>query len=432
MNIAPVDKAIRDTMAEVSLLERALQKIKEKPGQDEHILNALGISGKWAKEEEYVTTAASGKEPLPQNFQSTETENITENSEDIFVQTESIDYDDLDEFSQVSLSRDFNETEESVTTTEDGTETEYIIDITDDEYSGHTDCTADVPYEIEINENGPNVFEIDTDGEEAITSNPEKLQEDDNVCGICGTNDTFIYVDDFYENRKPDNEICTMDMEGNEHEHSASDFSIKDEGFRMVYPVIQNPSTIDIHFEPPQQIDIEDFDECCLAYTNMEDHEEREDQETILAGEKQSEQDPVSISRAFLEEYDNMTATVDLAHYTGLPSPGKISPHIITGERILELVFSDLQDYCQFLYFLGEIEKRKWYHLFTKKGKSIFITVTNTIQGSKVEYVFEFSGCRLLEISDSAYYPEHNYQGTEDNRAHPFIARFRYRKIILK
>lgn len=81
----------RDARIRLSLLKTFYKREKDKDTTNDVILNMLGISANEAKEEERVLTAAEGREPKPQNFESSE----LEVSEDFYMEPESSpDYTD--------------------------------------------------------------------------------------------------------------------------------------------------------------------------------------------------------------------------------------------------------------------------------------------------------------------------------------------------
>ena len=77
---APLIGKIRDAKIRLSLLKAVYKRESDKATPDDVILNMLGVSANNAKEVPEINTAADGREPKPQNFESTEIEQAVDES----------------------------------------------------------------------------------------------------------------------------------------------------------------------------------------------------------------------------------------------------------------------------------------------------------------------------------------------------------------
>ena len=187
----------------------------------------------------------------------------------------------------------------------------------------------------------------------------------------------------------------------------------------------------------PQVIDTKEIEEHALPDIPspiMEDYIEPIEDDVIVDDYDVIENiDLEPVTETFVEEVCRMSVSVDLSRYTNMVNTATIIPSYDTEKKILELNFNDLRDYSHFLFFMNELKEKKC-RLFkrAKKHRSIFMTVTREIGDVKEKHTFEFTDCKLIWLQDSSYTPSYTNSIWADNdKTHYFLAKFKYKKLII-
>ena len=474
---------IRDAKIRLSLLKAFYKNQSDKVAPDDAIMNILGISGKSAKEVNTIETAASGKKPLEQNFESAELENNGEEGSEVKLSTGtpiefnwSIDSKKPESISETKIvaADVFEEKEEDAVMKEDeivqqvfhtvnaekekdmkefGTfngETDNAVDIQniEAEQANDSDTDQNVTLEKKSEDTEVDVIEGETQkelpdvnycesdkGEKEIEDQKiiEKYKIDENTYDLRSANDNELLdlinsltdTDEIYVKTPP------KEMVQNDTVSPVFESEKEDKEF------IQDMKTEKETNNNIQVIDTEEIGECTLPDCpppTMEDYLEPIEDDVIVDNYDSIENSDLEpVTETFVEEVRRMSASIDLSKYTNMVNTATIIPNYNMEKKILELNFSDLRDYPIFLFFMNELKENKC-RLFrkAKNPRSIFMTVTNEIEGIKENYTFEFTDCKLVSLHDSSYTPLYkNSIWLDDDKTHYFLAKFKYKKLII-
>lgn len=430
---ARIAEKIRDAKIKLSLLKAVYKKESEKNVSDSAILNILGVSGKEAAETVVPETAASGKSPLKQNFETAELDRVVDK--------------------QVNAGVSKPEKEEVINNeavTAENTDNETII--VDENASDE-----------ELKE----LYASLTSDDMIIVRNPVRepkieagKQETEFRTGIIGaaennTDSKLVKTETGKDNVKP--KIFKLEAikkipetrpsKTEKAQVEKENVATNHESVQEIQTEIAPPPTIDDYMEPelnkahveytydedgcPVQVDVSNTDLPEYEVTVSNDQKDMDKEVTVK--EDEVEYDESKAYDAFYSYDNKIYASFDLCLYTDMVNTNSVSGFFNPKYKTIELTFTDARDYPLLLFFLNEKNDKcsffkRILRYFGKNQRSIIMYVRTELDGVKKEYRYEFTGCRLVSVFDSEYKSmrDSTYYGTS---THEFFTKFKYKKF---
>lgn len=446
----PLVGKIRDAKIRLSLLKAVYKRESDKATPDDVILNMLGVSAKHANETPEVNTAASGKKPKPQNFESAELEKK------------------VDEPVSVEVKAPVSEKvvdSEIVITKEDEAEMQASVfqgDVDDETIVKDNNTLLEGINELRNNvktENVPGLAESsisNTDNE----PDPIEYLKDKSICEEVEFKEVTGIMIPLEKGAKIADAVSTLNIKDkatsiNEtpaqpliQDDSLTSADINNGTVGSETETVENteavpPLTMDDYLEPASGPSYEDdcYDKDGIVYSDenrpeladteaiINDKMIYDPSETVIDTENIRECEDAKVYDMFYSPDNKIYVSFDLCDYTDLVNTNSITGLFNEKHKTLELTFTDMRDYPLLLFFLNERNKKcAFFSRFGKKGRSIIMYVRTEIDGIEKEYRYEFTGCRLVEVFDSDYKSmrELVYYGTS---THEFFAKFKYKRL---
>ena len=446
----PLVGKIRDAKIRLSLLKAVYKKESDKATPDDVILNMLGVSAKHANETPEVKTAASGKKPKPQNFESAELERKID---------EPVSVEEKTPVSEKVVDS------EIVITKEDEAEMQASVFQGDvDDETAVMDNNAllegiNEPHNNVKAENEPGLLESsisNTDNE----PDPLESLKDKTICKEVEFKEVSDIMIPLEKGGKIVDGVSTINIKDKvtDANDNPAQPLIQDDGLEPAdinngatgseTETVENtetvpPPTMDDYLEPASGPSYEDdcYDKDGIVYSD-ENRPELTDTEVIINAETACDPSETVIDTEDIREcedakvYDmfynpdnKIYVSFDLYDYTNLVNTNSITGLFNEKYKTLELTFTDMRDYPLLLFFLNERNKKcAFFSRFGKKGRSIIMYVRTEIDGVEKEYRYEFTGCRLVEVFGPDYksMQESVYYGTS---TYEFFAKFKYKRL---
>lgn len=413
-NPALLIEKIRDAKIKLSLLKTVYKRESKNVSPENAMLNAIGTSGKEAKEAEPPGTAADGKTPLPQNFDEADIEEV-DNGEYVYsAENEKLNNKDVlvkddenkdilvkdNEHDIIGLSENQEMKNDIVVETEKSKEIVSGPKISDssendtDSVEMINEKTTEykaINYKKEKSNDYTNPTVDKNKEKEEIAIGMEKFKVSDDVYDLTkATDEEFV---DFCSTLNSDDVIKVVDgseVIGTENEIPTSDCP---------------PPTIDDYKEPispMNEISLPDMVEsdCC----------------------------DLKSYRAFPPEHSKIYASLDLCDYTDLVNTDFIDANVNLENKTLELVFNDNLDYVILLKILHEMNRTTILDKLFKKPKSIFMYVYEEGDNESTRTKFEFTNCKVKKLNDTIYLSRRQAL-KQENVAHPFLIVFKYKDL---
>ena len=110
-----------------------------------------------------------------------------------------------------------------------------------------------------------------------------------------------------------------------------------------------------------------------------------------------------SVYPAFPEEKMSITASIDLSEFVGFKCTHYASVTVSSEEKLINVRFSDVRDYNVFIALLLERERnrRGLFGNVLKKRKSLFMDVATASGDDERTYRYEFSSCAIKSVCDA-------------------------------
>lgn len=440
--VAPLVAKIRDAKIRLSLLKAVYKKESEKATPDDVILNMLGISANNAKEVNGVKTAADGKEPKPQNFESAELEEVIEETPGVDVKAPE---NEKVADNEVVITEE-DEADMRASVLEDKTSDDEVIVI--DENESEKDLKG--------------LHSALTSEDEVIVVRPEVLakvkqeqEKDADVPGVSveplGKEVELVNVPSFQIPAEKETESIDVEKVTKEQETKpvkTSDYFLKPIEAETAENTEAVPfPTIDDYREPElgPSCEVTSCYEDGIVYNYERGQEPTETQEIItdvitehdtpgtpgevILNEPQEEPEEVKAYDAFYSQNNKIYVSFDLCGYTNMVNTNTITGTFNEKHKVIELNFSDMRDYPIFAFFMNEKNRKfTFFDRFVKKPRNIIMYVRTELDGNEKEYRYEFIGCRLVEVFDSEYKSmrDSTYYPTS---THEFYAKFKYKRL---
>ena len=472
---------IRDAKIKLSLVKAVYKKESDKNTTDDVILNMLGVSAKNANEIQNVNTAADGREPKPQNFESAELETVVEETDDekaSMIETENADNKDVtvikgenqEQERKVPADDDVKDPEVKVingnsiaVADEDKAvfQSGVLVENSDDETTivgqekeaegdKWNKILSNISYDLdelknrvkaeqEKEERDMNSIEGEAFGtysDTEITKTEENTMENDTRyvksgdTSNSGNDSTLIKV----EEQTPENDKMAVNGE-----------TTKEDTVVETVP----PPTIDDYTEPESgpYCEAETYGEDYIRYDEATGEPELNEVPVDVVCESAPETDIIAVAGksvvseegdpqyeevraydAFTENTNKIYAAYDLHEYTNMVNTDSVKGYNDGKKKELQITFTDIRDYPIFIQLANERLNGNFFTRLFKKRKSIFMDISCEMPGVQNKYRFEYSGCRVKEVYDSEYqsWAETIYYGASK---HGFTAVFKYKKL---
>lgn len=482
-NPAALKNKIREAKIRLSLLKALYKKESEQVVSDDKILDILGISGKNAKETETPTTAASKKEPLPQDFQKSEievTEDYTEvktvtgvdscDEKGVVVEDEPItpDKPDVviesgDKTEKLFCTMIKEKSQESDGEVVSGTD---IIDV--ESHAGpsieHKESLGDL--NISMGENGSDNFtdietvpsfpETPTD-EKSKGPSPEPTDEEEIKISQEVTEDEVneIKAEDIKTEEGGSDFIANIQKIPNEEEVGCAENILKpgteDETEALGrYPNIEEecgneaPQMTEPDIEPETGTTA-DFLRWARRFENFADDdnelkpeyplEEPVFEDIPYVPETEADifnnSDLTTVYNAFPDEKRSIMSIIDLSQFTKANiETENLYPYFDIKGKTLTLRFDDIRDYGVFVGFVKERTENiwGWFKRLLKKPRNIFMIVTIKTDNLSRVYRYDFNNCEILEVLDTDYPSVFSKNCDKHNCS----VTFKYKKLVIK
>lgn len=478
--VGPLVGKIRDAKIRLSLLKAVYKKESDKATPNDVILNMLGVSANNAKEVDAVNTAADGREPKPQNFESAELEEVAVEQEVTDVkaaETEKVVDSDV-----VVMEEDETEMRASVLQDSDSKEDIAVYDesAADDRVgeaksgvevgktSAQVESGISVQIESELKEGEPKTLDVESICKYVdFTTVPafqipiekekknvelEKATKEQETKPVRTEKSLISFVKKIIGKGKPatlSDIKLSKNSDDNLKPNDIKSFSGCEEEVVENTEVIP-PPTINDYYESELGPSCEEviYDETGPIYNYPNDEVLSESLEAIHDGQNGLIQGETSetvvceedspeigceeskVYEPFYAPDNKIYASFDLHNYTDLANTNSITGTFSEKHKVIELNFTDVRDYEIFTFFLNEKKNQKcaFFNRLVKKPKSIIMYVRTEVDGTEKEYRYEFTGCRLVEVldseyksmGDSVYYP---------TATHEFYAKFKYKRL---
>ena len=438
-NDQPLVARIREAKIKRSLLNVVYNRMKKSQTNEDAILSVLGESGKSARETEEVGTAAGGKEPKPQNFESAEAESIEEVKEVVAEENKFVPQIDIDTESGIVTigERDPDSGVDYIIPQREVQKEKNELDIVskpDNKPIEEVTASTEKP-EIEPEETAREEVSIPT---EEITER-EVDTETNGPTDEKELNAEYVTEQESEDGFRPDIKIETQKSEEERKINVlVPEFNMEDKTAETV-----PPPTIDDYMEPVDTVkpeasidektgemvfsldsfngDVEYQNPCldcdvtgCIRHPESDtfriepiESEIKTDEPTFGFDDfLKPNEDFDTVYKTFPEEVCKMSASVDLCPLTNMVNTMHIEPIINFAKKSLSLQFFDIRDYEVFLELVRLRKKNRWWSRFFEKNlPTIFMTAEADVDGTITEYRFAFNGCRVIEVSDSEFRP---------------------------
>ena len=482
-NPAALKNKIREAKIRLSLLKALYKKESEQVVSDDKILDILGISGKNAKETEIPTTAASKKEPLPQDFQKSEIE-VTEDYTEVKTVT---GVDGCDEKGVVVEDEPITPDKPDVVI-ESGDKTEKLfctmIKEKSQESDGEVVSGTDI---IDVEGNaGPSIEHEASPGDlntcigennsdnftdiETVPSSPE-TPSDEKSKGPSPepTNEEEIKINQ----EVTEDEVNEIKAEDIKTEEGGSDFianiqKIPNEEEAGCTENILKPGTEDetealgrcpnieeeCGNEAPQMTepDIEpetgttaDFLRWARRFENFADDDNELKPEYPLEepvfedipyvpeteADFSNNSDLSTVYNAFPDEKRSIMSIIDFSQFTKANiETENLYPYFDIKGKTLTLRFDDIRDYGVFVGFVKERTENiwGWFKRLLKKPRNIFMIVTIKTDNLSRVYRYDFNNCEIYEVLDTDYPSVFSKNCDKHNCS----VTFKYKKLVIK
>ena len=463
----PLVEKIRDAKMRLSLLKVVYRRESDKATPDDVIINMLGLSAKNAKETETPGTAADKKEPVPQNFEKAEIEVVDDDEDTNAVEGDMI----TDEEIVVENVGPEEETKDDVTIETDSqedalpnaqletiTEVDYkvveekskkdkeypTVRYKDDTMTEHNVVKPEISFDKESG-----IVTIsktpESHCEYFIPKNEKNKDEDKNTVEM----EKFKVSDDAYDLTKATDEELTefyATLKSDDAIKVVNDSEVV--GAENEVPTIDcPPPTIDDYLEPVDCQEIPTFyDDTYESHTENPQYHDDEVQDydsTQLKSEDEQKDEPVvewgtdtsndfDVYETFQEEKVELVASVYLSDVTDMVNTMRVYGQINHNKGLLNIRFVDVRDYEVFVKLLKEREEKRHnpFKFLFKKPRSIFMYMTASVGDSFQNYKFEFTRCRIKNVSDSEYASKVGIP-FEDPSFHNCSVTFKYKKLII-
>ena len=475
--VSPLVAKIRDAKIRLSLLKAVYKRESDKTTTDDVILSMLGVSGRDAKEVSGVNTAADGREPKPQNFESAELEEVAVEQE--VTDVKAAETEKVVDSEVVVTEEDEAEMQASVLQDSDSEEEVVVHDesVTDDKISeaksgvevektaAPVESGISVQVEPELKEGEPKTLDVESICKEVeLVTVPafqipvekdtknvevEKATKEQETKPVRAEKPLISFFKKIIGKGKlatlPDIKLAKI-PDDNLKQNDIKSFSGCNDEVVENTEVIPLP-TIDDYHEPELGPSYEEviYDETGPIYNYPNDEALSETLEvvhndengwiqgepsgTVVCEEDSPEIDCEKTYEPFYPPDDKIYASFDLHNYTDLVNTNSITGTFSEKHKVIELNFTDVRDYEIFTFFLNEKnQKCAFFNRLVKKPKSIIMYVRTEVDGTEKEYRYEFTGCRLVEVFDSEYKSmrESVYYPTA---THEFYAKFKYKRL---
>jgi hypothetical protein len=425
-NERPLLAKIRDSKIKLSFLKTIYKRESEKAVKDQPIDGVLGESAKAAKDIDNPGTAASGKEPVPQDFVSAEAGDILDGATSTSIITM-----EPEETGAESATPEVELTAkpegESVTLDKYRTgENEYdLTSAPDDELPGIYDLLK----------REDDVFVTNA---RPVPRDPEKTSD----VAVAPREDKPVYSNPLNADLEP-----VTDGEDMQAEPAVPDPVFTDEGAWYALnrddkpePVFEKAVVTDPHPEAqdgPKPV-VEKGEEIDSDYpvTVIPDAGPGTDRtQSAIETENAGQQNDFPVYHAFQDKMRTIKMFIDLSVPGRFTGPLYVCGRIDPVKRLLDVRFVDVEDYDIFLSLLKEWEdnRRK---IFGKKRRTIFMDI-HTQAGKKERYHrFTFEGCGIVGFDDTMYATEsvmdEGYVPTDTLTSHHCGITFKYKKLTIK
>lgn len=465
-NTTPLITRIRDAKKQVS----RLKELKKRARQDivpniEAIDDMLSISANSAKEEGKITTAADGKKPLKQNFNSSIYETFIDKEDTKASQSEEVhnipDIALISNISEMDNNLKYVRKEESkdvnysFPTAEEIKPDKKIKAVSNENKKEHEEISiAKIESEknmgmnrkIKIeNEsydprgmsigNFTNIIDINLNKNKAITiphinSETDKEITEETLNTLSETSSNTPHIEEIEENNKT-NFAILKEMEKNDeikvnegkflsNEFKPQKETVTDDDKFFFYM----PDYREVHRWKYEEVEKSEDEFSESPIVSQEEWSKDNKLENIALSshkEKNCEESPVSC-KAFPEEQPKLTTFLYMQEMGGyyVPLSSSLYKLINFKEKTLRLSFKDIEDYNFFVAILNEWEtsKNRW---FGKKHRNIFMDIVIDKGTIKNTFCFEFKNCRIKDLEDSTY--------INPDDQHYWALTFRYKKL---
>lgn len=483
-NPAALKNKIREAKIHLSLLKALYKRESEQVVSDDKILDILGISGKNAKETEIPTTAASKKEPLPQDFQKSEIE-ATEDYTEVKTVT---GVDSCDEKGVVVEDEPITPDKPDVVI-ESGNKTEKLFCTMIKEKSQEGDGEAVSGTDI-----------IDVEGHTGPSIEHEGPLGDLNTFIGENSSDNFTDIEMVPSSPEtPTNEkgkgpspeptgkekeikISQEATEDEVNEKKAEDIKMEKGGSDFIAKIQKIPDEEDVGCaENILKPGTEDETEALGRYPNIEEecgnevpqitepHIETETGTTadFLRWARRFEnfaddvnepkpnyplEEPVfedipyipeteagifnnsdltTVYNAFPDEKRSIMSIIDLSQFTKANiETENLYPYFDIKGKTLTLRFDDVRDYGVFVEFVKERTENiwGWFKRLLKKPRNIFMVVTIKTDNLSRVYRYDFINCEVFETLDTDYPSVFSKNCSNHNCS----VTFKYKKLVIK
>ena len=421
----PLLEKLRDTKIRLSLLKAVYKRESDKATPDDVILNMLGISAKDANEIESPDTAAGNKEPVPQNFEEAEIEIVNDGEETNVIENEVITDKEIP---VETVQNDANTDRKDVNIEQLKVADEHIHGVSVEKIP-ENNTEAIETSEIKAEDLSAVEYFEEKQVESKIIINEETGEIDLNRNSFTNPIEYFIPSED---NRKEMKEYYSNDSVDDKSFIPVDGQMI--EGEQIPPEDDCPPPTMDDYLEP-----ISDMEEVSAFETSEDTATEavpcREDEMNEIQTFDSVTQDfdmEFDTYEAFPDEKVGIVASLDLCDVTNMVNTMYVYGNINSEKRLLNVRFMDVRDYEVFVGLLKEREetRHKLFGYFGKKPRSIFMYVTASVGEYKQEYVYEFTNCRVANVSDTEYASKACYEVPfEDCSYHNCYVTFKYKKL---
>ena len=395
-NDKPVMQRIRDEKVKLSLLKAAFKRESENQAPYEAIMDVLGVTRDDTASSDQPVTAASGKEPLKQNFEKAdiEVEELEDDEPSVELQSEKKEY-------------------EAPTTT--------VLEKEPDE-------VADEPVLVQ-----PRDFEDCW----ALSSGTEEQRR------------FYLEQMGLVKKDKPVvEEHAVEEKEGDAVE--TEEETMKDVSLSETEAEVDEEPTEEVPLEAESdEVEERSYDVECDApdedatviysgTTSVPETEEKDAYAWVDVEEDEGGDEPV-YDEPFDDDPGNVPGVVelgketpyqkgtytscDLSSYCDMVNTESVTAEYNTDKKLVCMRFSDPRDYEVFLYLLKERSDRM---RFFKKRKPIFIRVRAELEYKVVSYEIGFYGCRVVNVLDNTAI------GPFGEEKHFCEAVFKYRNLKIK
>lgn len=450
-NVAPLLSRVKEAKKRLYSLEELRKRaMVDGISPDEPMLNMLNVSANSAKEVHEIVTAADNKEPLPQNFDSSNFE-AANNQEDTTVSQAEPEYaapdfkitaglkekpsnlkaiskeeweevkrtfpslekaENVANFAKVSNENieEVKDKKVSETESEDNFDRFEKYEVEKDVHDLRDTTQTEIRgfYYLTRNEDTVVVTPKDTNTpEEAAVEAPESPE----------TQTTTTNIE---ERQEPETNMISDTGEIDE----ANEMAINEEKTTEKEEEI-TPSDGRFDYMPSFKIVRNAENENPAPYTVIQEEKDKENNiESSMPVDCNgyAPQDIPGDYNAFPNDASIMTTSLYTEERAGYHIPlcnTSLKMVDFNRERI-QITFSDVADYGLFVEFVKEWEADRC-KLFGKKRRNIFMDVTLNKRGIKNKYRFEFKNCSIKEVGDSDHANSEAY--------HPCYVIFKYKKV---